>query len=362
MAADRRDRFEHDWAVAPGEILAEALQERAMPQAELARRTNRPLKTINEIIKGKTAITPETALQLELVLGVSARFWLNLERAYGEHSARAVERERLAREGSWVKGFPLREMTKRGLIPTTRFPADSVQALLRFFAVSSREGWERQWKAMDVTYRRSRAFPISPEALSAWLRAGEIEAEKVECGPFDAANLRAALPRIRAMTRQDPIAFLRPLQRLLAECGIALVLVPELPDTHVSGAAQWLSPTKALIQLSLRHRKDDQFWFALFHEIGHLLGRSRRQIHVDGAEIDTDQEAERSADEFAREALLPVDDWSGFAEAGDFTPGAVRAIAEEMGVSPGIVVGRLQHDRRIPLKNLSYLKREIAWR
>jgi len=59
----------------PGETLLEVLEERGITQAELAERTGRPRKTINEIIKGKAAITPETALQLERVLGVAASFW-----------------------------------------------------------------------------------------------------------------------------------------------------------------------------------------------------------------------------------------------------------------------------------------------
>lgn len=53
-----------------------------MSQAVLAERTGRSKKTINEIIQGKAAITPDTALQLEKVLGVPASFWNNLERNY----------------------------------------------------------------------------------------------------------------------------------------------------------------------------------------------------------------------------------------------------------------------------------------
>src|SRR5258708_10900323 len=82
MASDSREGWEPQWAVPPGEILLEALQDRGMTQAELARRTARPDKTINEIIKGKAAITSETAIQLELALGISARFWTGIEASY----------------------------------------------------------------------------------------------------------------------------------------------------------------------------------------------------------------------------------------------------------------------------------------
>lgn len=72
---------------APGEVLLEALEEREMSQAELARRIARPLKTVNEIIKGKAAITPDTAIQLERALGISARFWNGLEGLWRERLA-----------------------------------------------------------------------------------------------------------------------------------------------------------------------------------------------------------------------------------------------------------------------------------
>ncbi len=74
--------------VAPGEVLREALQERGMTQSDLACRMARPAQVISEIVNGKKSITAATAIQLERVLGVSARFWLHLEADYRLHLAR----------------------------------------------------------------------------------------------------------------------------------------------------------------------------------------------------------------------------------------------------------------------------------
>jgi HTH-type transcriptional regulator/antitoxin HigA len=72
-----------DVAIAPGEYLGEEIEARGMTQKELAKRMGRPLNAINEIVKGKKAITAETALQLETVMPeIPARFWLNLENDY----------------------------------------------------------------------------------------------------------------------------------------------------------------------------------------------------------------------------------------------------------------------------------------
>src|SRR5438876_12392081 len=105
-----KNQYLPDSVSSPGETLLEVLSTRGMSQAELAERTGRPTKTINEIVKGKAAITPETALQLERVLGVPASFWNNLEQNYQTALARAAERQRLERQIKWLEGIPVRSM------------------------------------------------------------------------------------------------------------------------------------------------------------------------------------------------------------------------------------------------------------
>jgi HTH-type transcriptional regulator/antitoxin HigA len=194
------------------------------------------------------------------------------------------------------------------------------------------------------------------------LRWGELQAAQIDCHPFDATALKRALPRLRALTRLDPFAFLPELRELLASCGVALVLAKEVPGTHISGAARWLSPEKALVQLSLRHRTDDQFWFALFHEIGHLLKPGRRQDHLDApADRRTRSEDERYADSFARDQLILPADRQRLEDLQDVNASTLRAVAKQLGVAPGILVGRLQADDRLTPAQFRYLKRALHW-
>lgn len=92
---NQTNHFVPDYAIPPGETLLDTIEALGMSQAELSERTGRPKKTINEIINGKAPITPDTALQLERVLGVSAAFWNNLGKNYRETLARLAEQERL---------------------------------------------------------------------------------------------------------------------------------------------------------------------------------------------------------------------------------------------------------------------------
>lgn len=352
--------WQPDWAVEPGAIVAETLRDRGMSQAELARRTGRPLKTINEIVKGKTTITADTAVQLESALGVPARFWLNLQRDYDESLARERRRRELGAHIAWPKRFPISAMAKRDLLPRTRDPITLVDALLAFFGVASPEAWRLQWDAPAVAFRRSVKFEGDVEATSAWLRWGQRLAFKAEIPPYDENKLRELIPQIRSLTRLSPIAFRRRLVALLGEVGVVVLYLPELPGTRVIGATHWVNG-RPVLQLSLRHKTDDQFWFALVHELGHILQDGRGETHVDTTDDAVVSDDEKRADMFAGDVLIPRARWEAFVAARDFTAPSVRLLADELEIAAGIVVGRLQHEGRVRPGALSYLKTRIDW-
>jgi HTH-type transcriptional regulator / antitoxin HigA len=360
MAAEQTT-WQRDWVVLPGEILVEALEERDMSQSELARRMGRPTKTINEIVNGKAAITPETAIQLELTLGISAAFWNNLEASYRAHLARERAEEELATHAQWAASFPLKDLVRNKVIAPGRSDSSKVAALLRFFQVSTPQAWEENWTASAAAYRRSPAFEASPFASAAWLRWGEILAADFETAPFDVDRFHTALQEIREMTRRD-FSMTRPrVEDLCASAGVALVITPEFAGTHISGAARWLTSQKAIIQLSLRHKTDDQFWFSFFHEGRHVLDRKKAD-HLDrdpSGLNPSDDPAEADADQFARDTLIPPASYARFVETGDFSEEAVRAFAKEQNIAPGIVVGRLQRDRHVGRALLRSLKKPL---
>jgi addiction module HigA family antidote len=361
--ANRQSAWKPDWAVAPGEILLEALQDRGMSQSELARKMGRPFKTINEIINTKTALTPDTAIQLERALGIGATFWNNLESAYREHLALARAREELEANAAWADAFPIQDLVQHKLLERGSTKGETVAALLRFFAVGSPSAWESEWLAPTVTLRASAAFASSPYAVAAWLRWGEIVAADVDTQPFDRQRLAAALGEVRGLTRREPFTqSVVHVQKLCVTAGVVVVLTPELGKTRLSGAARWLASDRALIQLSLRHKSDDHFWFSFFHEASHLLSRKRHD-HVDAADASDEGvgSEEQAVNRVARDLLIPPKDYARFVSAGSFTPEAVRNFAQQQGIAPGIVVGRIQREGLIEQSHLNDLKKPIQW-
>ncbi len=350
--------YKPDYTVLPGDSLVETLESVSMTQRELASRMGRPLKTINEIIKGKAAITADTALQLERVLGTPASFWVNLERNYREALARKRDEDHLKDQLVWLKRFPVRAMLKSGWI-RSRGGLGQIQEILRFFGVASPDQWERLWVGAPVAYRKSAVFQSDPGAVAAWLRMGEIQAQGMRCQPYDAKGFRGALQEIRELTIQHPEVFGPELRRICADSGVAVVFVRELPKIRISGATRWLSPSKALIQLTLRYRSDDQLWFSFFHEAGHILLHGKRAVFIDdGRDVD-DKETE--ANTFAADLLLPPSAVKCFLATPRRDEAGIISFAKSMRVAPGIVVGRLQHDSAIPNDRYNHLKRWLEW-
>lgn len=341
----------------PGETLQEVLDERGISQAHLAERTGRPKKTINEIIQGKAAITPETALQLERVLGIPAEFWNSLESTYREHVARIEERDRLLEHVDWLDRVPVKAMIKEGWITKSADKVEQLREVLNFFGVVSPNRWHEVIRSPAAAFRISSAFQIDTVALTAWLRKGEIEAHRISCRQFEKSGFRQALVQARELTQRPLADAFLALQKACADAGVAVVTVPALPKSRVNGAARWLAKDKALIQLSFRYKREDHFWFSFFHEAGHLMLHGKREVFVDSGNFTG--ELEEQANKYAANTLIPNQHFNRFSNRVRFSKAAVIDFSSVLGVHPGVVVGRLQHDRKIEHSHLNGLCRRI---
>jgi addiction module HigA family antidote len=349
------------WAVSPGEVLTEALEERGMSQAELGRRMARPLKTISEIANGKAAVTPETAIQLERALGISAATWLGLESQYREARARQRDSAELEGHVGWLRKFPIKDLVARRILSRGSEAAQRAGELLAFFGVSNPTGWDQYWGEVAASYRMSERLNVSPYAVAVWLRDAEQRVGDRELPDYAADRLRSLVPELRSLTRASSIAgAIGLVQEMLESAGVGLVLVEGITGAPASGAVRWIRGRPWII-LTLRHRVDDQLWFSLFHEVGHLLeGGRRRDVVEELGDDELTRNDEVAANEFARETLLSSRDMDDWLMRTPIDRGAIKEFAAKQGVAPGIVVGRLQRDSRISKGQFNDLKRRVG--
>jgi HTH-type transcriptional regulator / antitoxin HigA len=352
--------FTPDWISPPGETIADLIEEREWTQLDLAKRLGSSKKHVNQLISGKAPITEETAIKLESVLGSSASFWLSREAQY---RAKLAEKESIADFQEWIpwlEELPIKELMDRGTIPKLRRDANHqpaiVRDLLRFFGVASPEEWRSCYVSMEVSFRRTRIEQNNVGAISAWLRQGEIEAEKLSCPKYHKTKFESAIQTIRKLTLLSQAEFVPQMQKLCWDAGVVFFLVPAISGAHTSGVARWLNPHKALIQLALDGKTNDRFWFTFFHEAAHILLHEKKDIFLDewdgGESLESLQEQE--ADRWAKEFLIPLAYETELPKLR--SKESVTAFADRLGIHPGIIVGRLQHEKLIQMSWMNDLK------
>lgn len=339
MARKEYYSYNPDYLVPPGATLREAMDLLNMGIKDLSLRTGLTEQSIIRIINGKQPITYATAQKLEPVTGISAEFWNNLETHYRERLQKKTILEKRKQLEEFLNKFPLAELVSRGYINSTSSLMEAVYELFKFFQICSIESFYAVWKKPVILPRSSKCFATNIEMVATWIRMGEIEAAKIPSKPFNKTEFNHTLKKIRMITHNLPENISSTLIDLFAECGVALVLIPSLDKVPWNGASKWIKEDKAMIILNNKGKGEDKFWFSLFHETAHILKHSKKEIWIADKECSDPKEEE--ADKFAAEFLIPAKYNERIININSETD--IISIADELSLSPAIVVGRYHH-------------------
>lgn len=290
---------------------------------------------VSEVLAGKRPLTVSMIRALNEGLGVPAEVLLQEPRVEEGH----------LEEVDYQK-FPLKEMVKRSWLKATakELKDDAKKILSRFFEplggieyvpiFCRRTLVERSGKSMDKY------------ALWAWTARILNRANSMELSPYISKTVDGDFMKQVAqlsLSNEGPIEA----QKYLAEHGIALIIEPHLPKTHLDAAAMLSSDGRPIIGLTIRHDRIDNFWFNLMHELVHIW-KHLNTLNV--AFIDDLDSApgkdprEREADKFAGDALIPRKVWKRSDAFRQRTPGSIQELAFKLKIHPAIIAGRIRHD------------------
>lgn len=348
--ASKQNQYRPQIVFHPGDTLAEKMQELGMGPKEFAVRTGKPEKTIIAILKNKSSITPEMAVQFEHVLKIPAHFWLNMQRNYDEFLAREERMEILAESTEWAAKFPYADMVKKGWISAHKSIEEKTSELLGFFGFSDHNSWEKYYfsQKLKVAFRISLAHTQEPYAISAWLRQGELQAAELSTNAFDDKKFKETLPLIKDIMAKHPDNFFQQLQQLCLEAGVKVVYTPCVPKAPINGSTRWINDSP-LIQLSGRYKRNDIFWFTFFHEAGHILLHGKKEIFLENIDYsDKDMDKESEADNFSVKWTLSREQEDEILNGRPLTEEKINAFAKKFNTHPAIIIGRLQHYGIIP--------------
>jgi HTH-type transcriptional regulator/antitoxin HigA len=335
----------------PGQLIGSLLVERDWSQRTLAMVMGKGETAINKIVAGKQAVDAETALLLEEVFGVDAERFLTLQREYELAVARVSARPDPARStrAHLFGGLPIPEMVKRGWLGATD-PKNVEQveaALAQFFGVSTPSEIEILPHAAKKTMVNTEPTPVQ----LAWLYRVRSMAAEMLVPRFTQQALEAALRDLKGLLVSAENV--RKVPRILSEAGIRFVVVESLPSAKIDGVCFWLNDHSPVIGMSLRHDRNDNFWFVLRHELEHVrLGHGKNAMILD-AELDGERagtgpdvpEEERLANDAAANFCIPQSQMKAFIDrkAPLFSERDMIGFARSLGVHPGLVAGQLQH-------------------
>lgn len=351
------------WASPPGDTIRDALDEQRLDPATLAARLELSDERFESFLAGKIPLTIKLAQRLSETIGGSVEFWMTRDGQYRADQHRVAADE-------WAQRMPLQDMKSFGWIaPDATDWVEEIDACLAFFDVPTPEVWKDEHTALSAQahFRASPNIETDDYAVTAWLRQCEVELSQIPFREWDATAFAALLPQLLPLTRErDPRVFLTELQARCAVAGVAVGVVRAPRGCPLSGAARPLANGQPSIALSARYLADDHLWFTFFHEAAHLLLHGPDSYYLDEIEPNSgppqsEDRDEAEADSYAGELLLPMAYEDRLARASRQAL-RLKGIADEVGVSLGVVVGQLQHRGILGYKTrFNKLKHRYKW-
>lgn len=351
--------YEEISAFHPGYYIREIIEDMGISHNEFATRMGTTGKTLSNLVNGQCNLSNDLAGKLSMMLGTSVDMWLKLQTVYDQKKMEIEQRKALAEQEKIVSMIDYRYFVKVAKLPETKKCMEKVRNLCSFFKVFDL----RVMLEQDFLVNFRAGVPCLEQKniinAHAWLQTALNFSKNIPIREFDAGKLQAALPEIRRMTLQKPKMFIPRLKEIFADCGVAFVLLPHLKNSGINGAVKWVSANQVLLALNDRRCYADTFWFSLFHEIKHVLQQKTRIVFVSSDIVQLNklnEVLEAEADKFARDYLIPPKEYKEFAPNIYTSDAEIEAFAERIGVHPGIVAGRLQHDQVIAPNRCSKLK------
>ena len=246
-------------ATPPGATIKEQLLDRGLTQKEFALRMDMTEKHISKLINGEVQLTPDVAVRLEMVLGISAKFWNKLEATYREKLVKAKAENEMDDDKELVKKLPYNEMAKNGWVPDTKDAIQRVNNLRKYFEVVNL-GIIKNMQLSKIVCRRLAETEKSNLALLAWAQKAKLDSRTIETSLIDLKMLKRKLPEIRSMTIMDPVDFCPKLRDMFADCGIALVFLPHIGGSFLHGAT-FYDKNKIVVGLTVRGKDAGLVYF-----------------------------------------------------------------------------------------------------
>lgn len=346
------------WACPPGATITDLMNARKISFDQFHSAIGLTAEDTMRLLQGERRITASLAALISQTLGLTSKFWLDRDEQYLDDVAKLQVEEK-----GWLRSLPMADMVRHGWVSGAAGISERIRTAFDFFGVSSVDEWQATWMSDEAgltAFRSSPVFATDAASVATWLRQGELEAQRIACKSWSSDSFAKSLPDLKRLSRlREPARFIPELTDACASHGVAFVVVRTPKGCPASGATRFLSAQKAVLQVSFRYLSDDHFWFTFFHECAHLLLHEGR-LFLENGTGGLHSIEEEQANEFAANLLVPPQWRDQLATVGT-DPKRIVRLAHDLGISPGILVGQLQHRGLVRRDRLNFLKRRFEW-
>ena len=349
-------------AIHPGKHIKDYLEDEEMSQTEFSKRMDISKGQVTKLINGEVDLTENMITRLSDVTGISKEYWRHLNNIYLEKKYEINNYEKIEEEKKIAREIDYSFWTKLGILSSSSKAIDKVKNLRKYLNVSSLETLEKP--DLLTQYRRTtnKAQEKNIVSINAWIQTAINLSKEDQVSEINLEYLLKKLPEIKAMTTSDPKVFLPKLKQIFSDSGVKFIFLPYLKNSELNGAVKWVNHSEnVLLMMNNKQKTSDVFWFSLFHEIRHVFQEKKKRIiitpsmkkMINGKE---NERLEKDADDFARKILIDESEYKEFLAMGTINQKSIIKFAQDEGVHPGIVVGRLQNDGHIGHDQYNSLK------
>lgn len=363
----------------PGYYIKEIIEESGLSQEDFAKRLGTTPKNLSILVRGDQSLSIDMASKLSRMLGTSVSYWLNLQQSYDERRAEILSERELEKERDVIRLIDYNYFRDNFALPDLpRKTDDKIVHLREFLSVSSLAVLEEE--DLAVAFRSGSERPLSRSNVvnaNAMVQVAVNDALSIDSPKFNRQKFDDAVDFALRQTCNHQ-QFLPVIRDAFSSAGVVLVVLPNLKNSGISGATKRLGG-RILLMVNDRRHYEDTFWFALFHELGHIVngemgitpdmdtgltaksdkGSLTNDCKSKNAQVEKNHlKEEHSADVYARNKLIPPEAYEQFINGRtSFDESLIRSFAKEINRDPGIVYGRLQKDRLIAYSEMLLSKK-----
>lgn len=332
----------------PGSLILDEIKFRGINQADLAVQMSVQKSLLNEIIKGKRALTADIALLLEKILEIPAQYWMNLQSQFELDLARINEKniKKLANVEKWSiinQYVPISYLKKQNYIQDDI--NDNIEKIKSIYSVDSIDQLvQKNAQQHFAFYRKSEKLIVEDKNMLAWNMLAQFEAKNQTINSFNYSNVPSLIEELKQIFFENSNT-IEKVKTKLNQYGVKFILLEKIEKAPIDGYTFWSGDNPA-IAMTVRHKRIDNFAFTLMHEIGHIDLHLKNDKNIQFFDLTTKSTTavEVEADDYAQRNLITPLEWQSIINLPEINDYSLNLKANEFKINPAIILGRISHD------------------